>query len=65
MCRVPEIIFWHIPSTAYGKVAPTFLPFSFCVGSINKESVAAQEAEMGVMKLLEERPSVKVRKQKY
>ncbi|KAI8562349.1 hypothetical protein RHMOL_Rhmol03G0029400 [Rhododendron molle] len=57
--RVPEIIFWHIPSTAYGKVAPTFLSLSYCVGSINKESVAAQEAEMGVMKLLEERPSVK------
>ncbi|XP_057506193.1 probable inactive purple acid phosphatase 16 isoform X1 [Actinidia eriantha] len=57
--RVPEIIFWHIPSKAYKKVAPTFLLFSSCVGSINKESVAPQEDEMGIMKLLEERPSVK------
>lgn len=32
-----------------------------CVGSINKEKVASQEAEMGIMKLLVERPSVKVR----
>lgn len=31
------------------------------MGSINKESVAAQEAEMGIMKLLVKRPSVKVR----
>ncbi|KAL6987209.1 putative inactive purple acid phosphatase 16 [Sarracenia purpurea var. burkii] len=57
--RVPEIIFWHIPSKVYAKVAPTFLIFTSCVGSINKESVAAQEAEMGVMELLEKRPSVK------
>ncbi|XP_058204475.1 probable inactive purple acid phosphatase 16 isoform X2 [Rhododendron vialii] len=57
--RTPEIIFWHIPTTAYKKVAPTSLPQSSCVGSINLESVAPQEAEMGVMKLLEERPSVK------
>ncbi|KAA8518095.1 hypothetical protein F0562_015569 [Nyssa sinensis] len=57
--RVPEIIFWHIPSKAYKRVAPTFLMFSSCVGSINKESVAPQEAEMGIMKLLEGRPSVK------
>ncbi|XP_059668374.1 probable inactive purple acid phosphatase 16 [Cornus florida] len=57
--RVPEIIFWHIPSKAYKRVAPTFLMFSSCIGSINKEKVAAQEAEMGIMRLLEERPSVK------
>ncbi|XP_052211572.1 probable inactive purple acid phosphatase 16 [Diospyros lotus] len=57
--RVPEIFFWHIPSKAYKQVAPRFLLFSSCVGSINKEKVAAQEAEMGIMKLLEERHSVK------
>ncbi|KAE9465855.1 hypothetical protein C3L33_02218, partial [Rhododendron williamsianum] len=62
LCRIPEIIFWHIPTTAYKEVAPTSLPQSSCVGSINLESVAPQEAEMGVMKLLEGRPSVKVRK---
>ncbi|KAI8003115.1 Deacetoxyvindoline 4-hydroxylase [Camellia lanceoleosa] len=32
---------------------------SSCVGSINKESIAPQQAEMGIMKLLEGRPSVK------
>ncbi|XAR69477.1 hypothetical protein NMG60_11001075 [Bertholletia excelsa] len=57
--RVPEIIFWHIPSQSYKQAAPMFLPFSYCVGSINKESVAAQEAEMGMMKLIEQRTSVK------
>ncbi|KAI8017583.1 putative inactive purple acid phosphatase 16 [Camellia lanceoleosa] len=56
---VPEIIFWHIPSKAYEKVAPMFLFMSSCVGSINKESIAPQQAEMGIMKLLEGRPSVK------
>ncbi|XP_027366666.1 probable inactive purple acid phosphatase 16 isoform X2 [Abrus precatorius] len=59
--RVPEIIFWHIPSTAYKVVAPK--PKSGiqmpCVGSINKESVAAQEAETGIMDLLVNRTSVK------
>lgn len=57
--RIPEIIFWHIPSKAYKKVAPKFHARKHCVGSIFMESVAPQEAEMGMMKLLEERPSVK------
>ncbi|GMH18695.1 hypothetical protein Nepgr_020536 [Nepenthes gracilis] len=57
--RVPEIIFWHIPSKAYNEVAPWFAIHKPCVGSINKEKVAAQEAEMGLMKILEERTSVK------
>jgi hypothetical protein len=61
--RVPELIFWHIPSAAYRKVAPWFGIHQPCVGSINKESVAAQEAEMGIMKLLVKRPSVKVSSQ--
>ncbi|CAI9099806.1 OLC1v1036684C1 [Oldenlandia corymbosa var. corymbosa] len=57
--RIPEIIFWHIPSKAYEKVARR-RPFKGnCVGSLFKESVAAQEAETGIMQLLEERPSVK------
>lgn len=59
--RVPEIIFWHIPSKAYKKVAPRFSVHKHCVGSIFRETVAAQEAEMGIMKILEKRPSVKVR----
>lgn len=59
--RVPEIIFWHIPSKAYKKVAPKFNVRRHCVGSIFLENVAAQEAEMGIMKVLEQRPSVKVR----
>lgn len=58
--RVPELIFWHIPSKAYKKVAPKFRIRKPCVGSINKEKVAAQEAEMGIMKILVKRPSVKV-----
>ncbi|XP_041024531.1 probable inactive purple acid phosphatase 16 isoform X1 [Juglans microcarpa x Juglans regia] len=57
--RVPELIFWHIPSQAYKKVAPRFGIHQPCVGLINKESVAAQEAELGIMKLLTKRPSVK------
>lgn len=57
--RVPELIFWHIPTKAYKKVAPSFLVSNRCVGSIFLEDVAAQEAEMGIMKVLEERPSVK------
>ncbi|KAH9679609.1 putative inactive purple acid phosphatase 16 [Citrus sinensis] len=57
--RVPEIVFWHIPSKAYKKVAPRFGVHKPCVGSINKESVAAQEAEMGIMKILVKRTSVK------
>ncbi|KAF8396201.1 hypothetical protein HHK36_017814 [Tetracentron sinense] len=57
--RVPEIVFWHIPSKAYKKVAPKFGIQKPCVGSINKERVAAQEAEMGIMNILAKRPSVK------
>ncbi|KAH6779663.1 purple acid phosphatase 16 [Perilla frutescens var. hirtella] len=57
--RVPEIIFWHIPSKAYKKVAPKFNIHKRCVGSIFLENVAPQEAEMGMMKVLEKRPSVK------
>ena len=55
-----EIIFWHIPSTAYKKVAPVFGIHKPCVGSINRDRVAPQEIETGIMKLLVERPSVKV-----
>ncbi|KAL8489458.1 hypothetical protein ACS0TY_025378 [Phlomoides rotata] len=54
--RVPEIIFWHIPSKAYKEVDPRQ---SCCVGSIFLEDVAAQEAEMGIMEVLEQRHSVK------
>nr|XP_011467360.1 PREDICTED: probable inactive purple acid phosphatase 16 isoform X1 [Fragaria vesca subsp. vesca] len=57
--RVPELIFWHIPSRAYKKVAPRFGIHKPCVGSINKERVATQDAETGIMKLLAERVSVK------
>ncbi|CAI9782818.1 unnamed protein product [Fraxinus pennsylvanica] len=57
--RVPEIIFWHIPSKAYKKVAPSFVAHNHCIGSIFMEDVATQEAEMGIMKVLEERPSIK------
>ncbi|KHN23215.1 Putative inactive purple acid phosphatase 16, partial [Glycine soja] len=57
--RVPEIIFWHIPSTAYKVVAPKFGIPKPCVGSINKETVAAQEVETGMMDLLVNRTSVK------
>ncbi|CAN4089848.1 unnamed protein product [Withania somnifera] len=59
--RVPEIIFWHIPSQAYKKVAPRFYAHRNCIGSMFTEKVASQEAEMGMMKLLERRPSVKVK----
>lgn len=57
---MPEIIFWHIPSKAYKKVAPSFIAHKQCVGSLFLEKVAAQEAEMGIMNILKERPSVKV-----
>lgn len=58
---VPEIVFWHIPSKAYEKVAKKAARArKQCVGSLFEERVAAQEAEMGMMKLLKERPSVKV-----
>ncbi|XP_068663399.1 probable inactive purple acid phosphatase 16 [Aristolochia californica] len=56
---VPEIVFWHIPSKAFRKAAPKFGIHKPCVGSINKESVASQEAEWGIMKILGKRPSVK------
>lgn len=58
--RIPELIFWHIPSKAYKKVAPRLWITKPCVGSINKEKVAAQEAENGMMRVLENRSSVKV-----
>ncbi|XP_073002750.1 probable inactive purple acid phosphatase 16 [Typha latifolia] len=59
--KVPELIFWHVPSIAYSKVAPTpnceiHKP---CIGSINKEGVASQEVEWGIMDILASRPSVK------
>ncbi|XP_062006239.1 probable inactive purple acid phosphatase 16 [Rosa rugosa] len=57
--RVPELIFWHIPSRAYKKAAPRFGIHKPCVGSINKERVATQDAENGIMKFLAERVSVK------
>lgn len=57
--RVPELIFWHIPSKAYKDVAPRFGIHRPCVGSINKESLATQEAEMGIMNILVNKPSVK------
>lgn len=57
--RIPEIVFWHIPSQAYRKVAPPWLLVPWpCKGSINKEGVCAQEDETGIMKILEARPSV-------
>lgn len=53
---------WHIPSKAYKKVANrSFVRKNKCVGSLFMEDVAPQEAEFGIMKLLEKRPSVKVR----
>lgn len=59
--RIPEIFFWHIPNKAYKKVAPwLYLIPKPCVGSINKDSVSAQEAELGIMKVLEDRPSAQV-----
>ncbi|OEL37778.1 putative inactive purple acid phosphatase 16 [Dichanthelium oligosanthes] len=59
--RIPELIFWHIPSTAYVKVAPKAKSEirKPCVGSINKEDVAPQTAEWGMMDALSKRPSVK------
>uniref|UniRef100_K3XIW1 Calcineurin-like phosphoesterase domain-containing protein n=1 Tax=Setaria italica TaxID=4555 RepID=K3XIW1_SETIT len=59
--RIPELIFWHIPSTAYVKVAPEAKTEirKPCVGSINKEDVAPQAAEWGMMDALAKRPSVK------
>ncbi|WOH06408.1 hypothetical protein DCAR_0625857 [Daucus carota subsp. sativus] len=57
--RLPEIIFWHIPSKAYKKVAPKFKFHNHCVGSMFGETVTPQEAEMGIMKILRKRSSVK------
>ncbi|XP_031473567.1 probable inactive purple acid phosphatase 16 [Nymphaea colorata] len=57
--RVPEIIFWHIPSTAFKSVSPWFGIHKPCVGSINKEKVAPQEAEWGMMDVLTARKSAK------
>ncbi|XP_074557834.1 putative inactive purple acid phosphatase 16 isoform X1 [Curcuma longa] len=58
---IPEVIFWHIPSRAYQKVAPvtTMQIHAPCVGSINKEKVAPQKAEWGIMDILVSRASVK------
>ncbi|KAH0469090.1 hypothetical protein IEQ34_002322 [Dendrobium chrysotoxum] len=59
--QVPELIFWHIPSHAYKKVAPCRKSSIKrpCVGSINMEEVASQEAEWGIMDALLNRSSVK------
>eukprot|EP00249_Psilotum_nudum_P006615 c19933_g1_i2 orf=141-1151(+) len=59
--KIPEIVFWHIPSLAYVEVSPSpNLPIkSPCVGSINFESVAPQSAEFGIMDILSKRRSVK------
>ncbi|CAL1352372.1 unnamed protein product [Linum trigynum] len=59
--RIPEIMFWHIPSTAYASVAPksTAGVAQPCVGSINAESVASQDKEIATMDILVKRPSVK------
>ncbi|ERN05129.1 hypothetical protein AMTR_s00053p00179520 [Amborella trichopoda] len=59
--RIPEIVFWHIPSKAYKKVAPRWGIRKPCIGSINLEKVASQEAEMGMMDVIAKRPSVKSR----
>jgi hypothetical protein len=60
--RIPELVFWHIPSTAYAKVAPKAKSRIRrpCVGSLNMEQVAPQQAEWGMMESLAKRPSVKV-----
>ncbi|KAM0833385.1 hypothetical protein ACQ4PT_064299 [Festuca glaucescens] len=59
--RIPELVFWHIPSTAYAKVAPKAKSKIRrpCVGSLNIEHVAPQQAEWGMMDSLAKRPSVK------
>ncbi|KAJ6967983.1 hypothetical protein NC653_036043 [Populus alba x Populus x berolinensis] len=59
LLKVPEVVFWHIPSKAYKKVAPRLRIHKACVGSMNKEKVAAQEAELGIMDMLVKRSSVK------
>ncbi|KAL5994674.1 hypothetical protein ACLOJK_024727 [Asimina triloba] len=52
----PEVI---SSAQAYKEVAPWLFIWKPCVGSIIKESVAAQEAEWGMMDALVKRPSVK------
>ncbi|XP_057855227.2 probable inactive purple acid phosphatase 16 [Cryptomeria japonica] len=59
--RIPEIVFWHIPSQAYKDIAP---PAGYpikdpCVGSLNEDQVASQEEELGIMDILTSRTSVK------
>ncbi|VFQ92138.1 unnamed protein product [Cuscuta campestris] len=56
--RVPELMFWHIPSQDYHHAAADLSQHKTCVGSMFAEKVAAQEAEMGIMDLLERRSSV-------
>ncbi|CAN1256155.1 Probable inactive purple acid phosphatase 16 [Linum perenne] len=60
--RIPEIVFWHIPSKAYATVAParSVGVASPCVGSINAENVAPQDQEVGATDMLSKRTSVKV-----
>ncbi|GLJ13421.1 hypothetical protein SUGI_0211940 [Cryptomeria japonica] len=59
--RIPEIVFWHIPSQAYKEIAPRVgTPIKDpCVGSINLERVDSQTAEWGIMDILTNRTSVK------
>jgi hypothetical protein len=59
---IPEIVFWHIPSIAYSAVGPQPLQpiVAPCVGNINYEAVAPQEAEWGIMNSLASRSSIKV-----
>jgi hypothetical protein len=58
---IPEIVFWHIPSIAYSTVGPQPLQpiVAPCVGNINYEAVAPQEAEWGIMNSLASRSSIK------
>ena len=58
---MPEIILWHVLNKAFKKVAPKCRIHKPWVGSINKEMIDSQEAEMGIIKLLVKRSSVKVR----
>jgi hypothetical protein len=59
---IPEIVFWHIPSIAYSAIGPQPLQpiVAPCVGNINYEAVAPQEAEWGIMNSLASRSSIKV-----
>ncbi|CAH9100746.1 unnamed protein product [Cuscuta europaea] len=56
--RVPELMFWHIPSQEYQDASAQLSLHKNCVGSMFGEKVAAQEAEMGIMELLEGRSSL-------